>query len=190
MCCCCSARSQRRRRHGRRRRSAVRLACDRFTPERGDFQEPPRHQAAAALQSDEGGSVCISSDTWPGSGGVLGLTKAQIAEAKASGVQPSRVAGFGYMAGARRRHHRISRTLSGRAFQSRAHVQDEPFCAQIGIGKHLNAPIWQARPSSMPLDRGQLHGAARPDPRPGPRSIGDRPVAARRPPRSSSTTWR
>src|SRR3984893_9779488 len=32
--------------------------------------------------SDEGGAVLISSDTWPGQGGVLGLTKAQIAEAR------------------------------------------------------------------------------------------------------------
>ena len=31
--------------------------------------------------TEDGGSVAISSDTWPGTGGVLGLTKAQIAEA-------------------------------------------------------------------------------------------------------------
>src|SRR5574341_1258227 len=48
---------------------------------------------------DEGGSVFISSDTWPGAGGVLGRTKAQIAEAKATGVQPTRTGGFGYMRG-------------------------------------------------------------------------------------------
>jgi hypothetical protein len=44
---------------------------------------------------DGGGEVFISSDTWPGTGGVLGLTKAQIAEASA--VQPTRSGGFGYM---------------------------------------------------------------------------------------------
>src|SRR5689334_21964333 len=32
--------------------------------------------------SEEGGSVFISSDTWPGQRGVLGLTKAQIADAR------------------------------------------------------------------------------------------------------------
>jgi len=37
--------------------------------------------------TDEGGSVLVSSDTWPGTGGILGLTKAQIADAKA---KPSR----------------------------------------------------------------------------------------------------
>src|ERR1700739_3385118 len=36
--------------------------------------------------SDEGGSVLISSDTWPGRGGVLGLTQAQIAEAREKGL--------------------------------------------------------------------------------------------------------
>ena len=47
--------------------------------------------------TDEGGSVFISSDTWPGTGGVPGRTKAQIAEAKAQGIQPARSGGFGYM---------------------------------------------------------------------------------------------
>jgi hypothetical protein len=40
--------------------------------------------------------VFVSSDTWPGTGGVLGLTKAQIAEAKAKGIQPAGGAGFPY----------------------------------------------------------------------------------------------
>jgi hypothetical protein len=49
--------------------------------------------------TDEGGSVFISSDSWPGTGGVPGRTKAQIAEAKAQGIQPVRSGGFGYMQG-------------------------------------------------------------------------------------------
>ena len=47
--------------------------------------------------TDEGGSVFVSSDTWPSTGRTPGLTKAQIAEAKASGVQPTRSGGFGYL---------------------------------------------------------------------------------------------
>src|SRR6202049_1215484 len=39
--------------------------------------------------SGEGGAVFVSSDALPGTGGVLGLTKTQIAEAKAKGVNPS-----------------------------------------------------------------------------------------------------
>ena len=48
---------------------------------------------------DNDGTVFVSSDTWPGTGGVLGLTQAQIADAKARGVQPRRTGGFGYMQG-------------------------------------------------------------------------------------------
>ena len=47
----------------------------------------------------EGGSVLVSSDTWPSKGPTPGLTKAQIAEARASGAQPTRTGGFGYMRG-------------------------------------------------------------------------------------------
>ena len=43
--------------------------------------------------SEEGGSVLISSDTWPGQGGVLGLTKAQIAEARNKGTGRPAAAG-------------------------------------------------------------------------------------------------
>jgi len=38
--------------------------------------------------TDEGGSVLVSSDTWPSIGNVLGLTREQIAEARAGNVQP------------------------------------------------------------------------------------------------------
>ena len=48
---------------------------------------------------DDSGTVFVSSDTWPGTGGVLGLTQAQIADAKARGVQPTRTGGFAYMQG-------------------------------------------------------------------------------------------
>src|SRR6266850_1761000 len=47
----------------------------------------------------EGGAVFVSSDTWPSTGRTPGLTKAQIAEARANGVQPTRTGGFGYMRG-------------------------------------------------------------------------------------------
>ena len=45
----------------------------------------PEVELLPLYTSEEGGSVLISSDTWPGQGGVLGLTKAQIAEAKQKG---------------------------------------------------------------------------------------------------------
>jgi hypothetical protein len=52
--------------------------------------------------TDEGGSVWISSDTWPSTGSTPGLTKAQIALAKAKGVLPTRKGGFGRGVGAGR----------------------------------------------------------------------------------------
>ena len=41
--------------------------------------------------------VFVSSDSWPGAGGTLGRTKAQIEEAKAQGIKPAGGAGFGYL---------------------------------------------------------------------------------------------
>src|SRR3954463_6186504 len=43
--------------------------------------------------TEEGGTVNINSDTWPGSGGVLGLTKAGIEEARKTNVKPAGGAG-------------------------------------------------------------------------------------------------
>ena len=70
--------------------------------------------------TDEGGSVFISSDTWPGTGGVPGRTKAQIAEAKATGVQPTRTGGFGYLRRSRQCPRGIRGQSPGRALQPRA----------------------------------------------------------------------
>ena len=58
-----------------------------------------RRSRCCRCTRDEGGTVFISSDTWPGAGGVPGRTMEQIAEAKATGVQPTRTGGFGYMPG-------------------------------------------------------------------------------------------
>src|SRR4029077_19578251 len=43
----------------------------------------------ALYTTDEVRSVLLSSDTWPGANGSLGRTKAEIAEAKAKGIQPT-----------------------------------------------------------------------------------------------------
>src|SRR5712692_185348 len=78
--------------------------------------------------TDEGGSVLVSSDTWPSTGRTPGLTKAQISLAKAKGVQPTRTGGFAYMQG-----------------------PDDPFCAQLWYQQHLNAPVFAGRTSETPL---------------------------------------
>jgi catechol 2,3-dioxygenase-like lactoylglutathione lyase family enzyme len=101
--------------------------------------------------TDEGGSVLVSSDTWPGTGGVPGRTKAQLAEAKATGVQPARSGGFGYMEGP---DHALVEYAGNHAAErfNHAHMfQDDPFCAQLWYQRHLLAPVFANRTSREPV---------------------------------------
>jgi catechol 2,3-dioxygenase-like lactoylglutathione lyase family enzyme len=90
--------------------------------------------------SEEGGSVLISSDTWPGQGGVLGLTKAQIAEAKLRGVEPARGGGFAYMRGPDDALVEYAGDHPAERFNHVHLYQEDPLCAQLWYQKHLNAP--------------------------------------------------
>ena len=101
--------------------------------------------------TDEGGSVFISSDSWPGTGGVPGRTKAQIAEAKATGVQPTRTGGFGYLEGPDNALVEYAGNHPAERFNHVHFYQDDPFCAQLWYQKHLNAPIFAGRTSSSPV---------------------------------------
>jgi catechol 2,3-dioxygenase-like lactoylglutathione lyase family enzyme len=97
--------------------------------------------------TDEGGSVFISSDSWPGTGGVPGRTKAQIAEAKAQGIQPARSGGFGYMQGPDDALVEYAGNHPAERFNHVHMFQDDPFCAQIWYQQHLNAPVVAGRTS-------------------------------------------
>jgi len=101
--------------------------------------------------TDDGGTVFISSDTWPSTGGVPGLTKAQIADAKAKGVQPTRTGGFGYMQGPDNALVEYAGNHPAERFNHVHLYQDDPFCAQLWYGKHLNAPVFAGRTSRTPL---------------------------------------
>jgi len=101
--------------------------------------------------TDEGGSVFISSDTWPGTGGVPGRTKAQIAEAKVNGIQPARSGGFGYMQGPDDALVEYAGNHPAERFNHVHMYQDDPFCAQLWYGRHLNAPVFAGRTSRTPL---------------------------------------
>ncbi|HYK79576.1 MAG TPA: VOC family protein [Micropepsaceae bacterium] len=98
---------------------------------------------APLYTTDEGGSVLVSSDTWPGTGGVLGLTKAQIADAKAKGVQPAGGAGFAYMRGPDGALIEYQGNMPAERFNHVHMYQEDPFCAQLWYRKHLNAPVPQ-----------------------------------------------
>jgi hypothetical protein len=97
--------------------------------------------------TDEGGSVFISSDSWPGTGGVPGRTKAQIAEAKATGIQPARTGGFGYMQGPDDALVEYAGNHPAERFNHVHMFQDDPFCAQLWYQNHLNAPVFAGRTS-------------------------------------------
>ena len=95
--------------------------------------------------TDEGGTVAVSSDTWPGSGGLLGLTKAGISDAKAKGVKPMGGAGFGYIRGPDDAVIEYQGDMPAERFNHVHLYQDDPFCAQLWYRKHLNAPVPQGR---------------------------------------------
>ena len=100
---------------------------------------------------DGGGSVLISSDTWPGMGGVLGRTAAQVAEAKATGVGPTRNGGFAYMRGPDGALVEYAGNHPAERFNHVHFFQDDPFCAQLWYQRHLAAPVYGGRTSATPM---------------------------------------
>ena len=90
---------------------------------------------------DADGSVFTSADTWPGSGGALGLTQAGIADAKARGVTPTLAAGFAYLRGPDDAMVEYQGNMSAERFNHVHMFQDQPFCAQIWYQTHLNVPV-------------------------------------------------
>ena len=129
--------------------------------------------------TDEGGSVLVSSDTWPNVGGVLGLTRAQIAEARAKGVQPPGGGGFAYMAGPDNALVEYAGNYPAERFNHVHLWQEEPLCALLWYQKHLNAPV-RAGFAARRRPR-RMQGAARRRPHlAGAQPRGDVPHAARR----------
>lgn len=115
------------------------------------YRSRPEVTLLPLYTEEEGGSVPISSETWPGTGGVPGLTKAQIAEAKARGVQPARTGGFGYLRGPDDALVEFAGNHGAERFNHVHLYQDDPFCAQLWYQKHLNAPVFAGRTSRTPL---------------------------------------
>jgi catechol 2,3-dioxygenase-like lactoylglutathione lyase family enzyme len=113
--------------------------------------------------TDEGGSVPISSDTWPPTGAVLGLTKAEIADAKTKGIKPKGGGGFAYMAGP---DGAIVEYLGDLPAERMNHVhlwQEQPFCAQLWYQKHLNAAPVAGRGPASPRTEGDCEVERGPD---------------------------
>jgi catechol 2,3-dioxygenase-like lactoylglutathione lyase family enzyme len=109
------------------------------------YQGRPDLELLPLYTTDEGGSVFVSSDTWPSMGRTPGLTKAQIAAAKAQGVQPTRNGGFGYMRGPDDALVEYAGNHPAERFNHVHMFQDDPFCAQLWYQTHLNAPVFAGR---------------------------------------------
>jgi catechol 2,3-dioxygenase-like lactoylglutathione lyase family enzyme len=105
------------------------------------YKTRPEVELLPLYTSEEGGSVLISSDTWPGQGGVLGLTKAQIAEARAKGLGPAGGGGFAYMRGPDNALVEYAGDHPAERFNHIHLYQEEPLCAQLWYQRHLGAPV-------------------------------------------------
>ena len=95
--------------------------------------------------AEEGGTVNINSDTWPGSGGVLGLTRAGIEEAKKNNVKPAGGAGFAYIRGPDDALIEVQGDMPAERFNHVHMYHEDPFCSALWYQTHLNAPVPQGR---------------------------------------------
>ncbi len=114
------------------------------------YKDRTEVELAPLFTSDEGGSVLVSSDTWPGTGGVLGLTKSQIAAARAEGVKPTRGAGFAYMHGPDNALIEYQGNFPAERFNHVRMFQEQPLCAQLWYQNHLGAATVPSRSGDAP----------------------------------------
>jgi catechol 2,3-dioxygenase-like lactoylglutathione lyase family enzyme len=112
---------------------------------------------------DEGRAVFISSDTWPGTGGVLGRTATQIAEAKATGVEPTRTGGFAYMQGPDNAIVEYAGNHPAERFNHVHMFQEDPLCAELWYLQHLGASLIRSRPDAAPLTEATCRVSRGPD---------------------------
>ncbi|MFL5257884.1 MAG: hypothetical protein ACJ8AI_34390 [Rhodopila sp.] len=104
------------------------------------FQARPEVTLKPLYTTGEGGHVWINSDTWPApKGAAPGLTKPQIAQAKADGVQPAGGGGFVYMGGP---DDALVEFVGDHPAERFDHVhlwQEDPYTAVDWYVMHLNA---------------------------------------------------
>ena len=90
-------------------------------------------------------TVNINSDTFPGTGGVLGLTRVQLEEAKKTNVKPAGGAGFAYIRGPDDALIEVQGDMPAERFNHVHMYHEEPFCSQLWYQQHLNVPVPQGR---------------------------------------------
>lgn len=114
------------------------------------FKARPEMKMLPLYTTDEGGFVYINSDTWPNVGGMLGLTKAQIAEAKRTGAKPPGGGGFAYFEGPDEALVEIAGDYEAERFNHIHMWQERPIAAQVWYQQHLNAPVRPGWPVATP----------------------------------------
>src|SRR5437016_147072 len=115
------------------------------------YESRPDVRLLPLYTTEEGGSVFISSETWPSTGATPGLTKAQIAEARAKGVQPTRTGGFGYLRGPDDALVEYAGNHPAERFNHVHLYHEDPFCAQLWYQRHLHAPLVAGRTPRPPV---------------------------------------
>ena len=112
---------------------------------------------------DQGDFVGISSDTYPYPPGVPGRTKAQLAEAAAQNLVPSRKSGNGYIHGP----DGAIIEFTGNAPERVDHVhmwQEDPLCAQLWYVTHLEATPRRGPQPAAPVTEANCKVARGADP--------------------------
>src|SRR3954469_16023819 len=105
------------------------------------------------LYTGEGdNTVNINSDTFPGTGGVLGLTRAQLDEAKKNNVKPAGGAGFAYVRGPDDALIEVQGDMPAERFNHVHMYHEDPFCTQLWYQQHLNVPVPQGRRGAPPAE--------------------------------------
>src|SRR6478672_1807580 len=97
-------------------------------------------------------TVNINSDTYPGTGGVLGLTRAQLDEAKKNNVKPAGGAGFAYIRGPDDAMIEVQGDMPAERFNHVHMYHEEPFCSQLWYQKQLNVAPPQGRRGAAPAE--------------------------------------
>ena len=76
---------------------------------------------------------------------MLGLTRAQLEEAKKNNVKPAGGAGFAYIRGPDDALIEVQGDMPAERFNHVHMYHEEPFCSQLWYQKHLNVPVPQGR---------------------------------------------
>lgn len=105
------------------------------------YKARPEVRLLPLYTTDEGDSVLISSDTWPNIGNAIGLTKAQIDEARAKRLQPPGGGGFTYFTGPDDALIEIAGDYPAERFNHVHMWHQDPICALLWYQRHLNAPV-------------------------------------------------